>query len=136
MTRFLPILLAFSLRGCTLCPTAEQGAKYAQVNFERLADSIRVEEGNNPRWLYGVHHASRKPLGEPEARKRCLSICKRNHVLWASGDAKTGFVAFLATHYCPANAKSWQKNVEWLYFNRAVPRENRRYCAASAHPKS
>ena len=85
------------------------------MDFERLASSIRVEEGANPRWLYGVHHASQKPLGETEARNRCIVNCKRVWRVWdAAGRPETYLIA-LSRVYCPKNAQSWHNNVKSIY---------------------
>jgi hypothetical protein len=85
------------------------------MDFDRLASSIRVEEGNNPNWLYGVHHASQKPLGESEARNRCIVTCKRVWRVWDAAGRQNDYFKALSQVYCPVNAKSWERNVKYLY---------------------
>ena len=85
------------------------------MNAGRLADAIRIEEGNNPRWLYGIHHKGSAPLSEPEARKRCLATIAHAQRDWSGrGD----FIAFLASRYCPVNHISWANNVRRIYASK------------------
>ena len=82
------------------------------INEQRLADAIRIEEGNNPHWLYGIHHKGTIPLTEPEARGRCINTIKHaEREFSGSGN----FIEFLSLRYCPANNKSWAHNVSKLY---------------------
>ena len=88
------------------------------MDFDRLASAIRVEEGANPRWLYGVHHKSHKPLGEAEARNRCIATCKSVWRVWDNAGRKNSYFTELGRSYCPVNSASWSKNVKWIYENK------------------
>ena len=85
------------------------------MDFDRLADAVRVEEGANPRWLYGVHHASQRPLGESEARNRCIVTCKRVWRVWDAAGRTNSYYRALSEVYCPLNSKSWERNVKSIY---------------------
>jgi hypothetical protein len=102
------LILAFALKGCELAPAA-------QIDFNRLADSIRIEEGKNPHWFYGIHHASQNHLSEAKARNRCVALCEREYALWEQRGRKGSYFRSLSRVYCPLNAESWRKNVEQLY---------------------
>jgi hypothetical protein len=81
----------------------------AHIYFEALADSIRIAEGNNPRWLYGVHHPDQSaPLTETEARHRCLNTIRH---AWRDWNRQGSFINFLAGRYCPGNRLNWSNNV-------------------------
>jgi hypothetical protein len=109
------IALAIFLSSCHPVP--------AQVNPERLADAIRIEEGSNPSWLYGIHHHGSYPLKEPEARKRCLQTISHARKDWnGQGD----FVVFLSRRYCPVNWKSWSTNVKRIYETNNIESQSRR----------
>lgn len=101
------------IAGCILAMS--QVSKAASYDFERLADAIKIEEGNNPNWLYGVHHSSPEPLSEPEARRRCVKTCKRVYAQWECGNKKKDFVTYLGLLYCPLNAANWSKNVSRIF---------------------
>ena len=75
---------------------------------DQLADSIRIEEGNNPHWLYGIHHQGKNPLSEVEARRRCLETIRHYRTLEE-----------LSAHYCPANRVSWLRNVRSILKHHA-----------------
>lgn len=95
----------------------------AEIEPERLADAIRVEEGNNPSWLYGIHHHGSYPLTEKEARKRCLQTISHARKDWnGQGD----FIVFLSRRYCPVNWKSWSTNVKVIYEKYNTENQNRR----------
>ena len=90
----------------------------AQVDFERLADAVRVAEGNNPRWLYGIHHKHPKPLGEAEARGRCIVTLRHAERDWRLSGSKLAYLDYLSRRYCPKNHVSWHRNVKKLYFSQ------------------
>ena len=96
------IILSLLFQGCEPCPIPAQ-------SVEQIADAIRVAEGNNPRWLYGVHHQGKTPLAEPEARKRCLTILRLNQKLCPPGQ---DFIHFLAPIYCGGDWRQWERNVK------------------------
>jgi hypothetical protein len=81
-----------------------------------LLDAIKVAEGQNPRWWYGIHHPDTpRPLCEPEARHRCLNTIRHAERDWNhTGD----FVDFLSLRYCPVNHKQWSVNVHKLLKNK------------------
>jgi hypothetical protein len=111
MTRFLPILLAFSLRGCTPCPAAG-------VDFNRLAQTIyRAEGGNKTRFAYGVERIGRDgkryPYPSAIAKSKCLETCRGAHKRWIKSGCKGDFIEFLGKTY--AQDPLWGKKVKWLY---------------------
>jgi hypothetical protein len=97
-------------------------ANVQAVDVNRLASAIRAEEGANPRWLYGVHHKSQKPLGEAEARNRCIATCQRVWRVWDNAGRKNSYWKALSKVYCPLNAKSWEKNVKSIYEHKKINR--------------
>ena len=79
------------------------------TGFNPLADAIRRAEGNNPHWLYGIHHpGTTAPLSETEARRRCLNTIRHAFNDWRG---QGSFVHFLSLRYCPANHAQWESNV-------------------------
>ena len=82
---------------------------------DQLANAIRIEEGNNPHWLYGIHHKGSAPLTEAEARKRCLQTIAHAQRDFRQGD----FISFLSARYCPANSNSWSRNIKLLIKNES-----------------
>ena len=68
---------------------------------DQIANAIRIEEGSNPRWLYGIHHKGSQPLSDTIARQRCLATIRHHKDL-----------ATLAKVYCPYNSASWLRNVQ------------------------
>ena len=104
-----PILAAIIfialLSGCEPCMAA-------QIDEQKLADAIRIEEGNNPHYFYGVHHKGTTPLTEPESRRRCIETIRHaERDFSGSGN----FITFLSLRYCPVNHQSWAYNVRKLY---------------------
>ena len=85
----------------------------APIDENRLLAAIRVEEGCNPHFWYGIHHAGSQPLPESEARRRCLNTIRHAERDFRGGD----FITFLSHRYCPANQQSWNANVHRLYFS-------------------
>lgn len=85
------------------------------LDEQRLATAIRHAEGDNPRWLYGIHHRSTMALGESEARKRCIATIEHAQARWRSAANGTPYLEWLARAYCPLNAQTWLKNVTWFY---------------------
>jgi hypothetical protein len=103
-----PLLAAALLLTLSGCEPAYAGI----INEQKLADAIRIEEGNNPHYFYGVHHKGTTPLTEPEARRRCINtIRSAERDFSGSGN----FITFLSLRYCPANHQSWASNVSKLY---------------------
>jgi hypothetical protein len=88
--------------------------------FDRLADAIKVAEGCNPHYWYGVHHAGQTPLAEPEARRRCLHILRRE---WLRCPAHTDFIHFLAPTYCGGDWKQWERNVREIMYKQGKERK-------------
>jgi hypothetical protein len=85
------------------------------LDEQRLATAIRHAEGDNPRWLYGIHHRSTIALGESEARARCLETIEANKARWQRAANKLPYLEWLSRAYCPLNSQTWLKNVRWFY---------------------
>ena len=99
----LILVIVLSLRGCELCPAAQT------PDFERIADAIKIAEGSNPHWWYGVHHKGKTPLAEPEARRRCINTLRG---LWNHCPDGQDFISFVAPVYCGGDERRWERNVK------------------------
>ena len=88
----------------------------ASVDANRLADAIKVAEGN--RHPYGI--LSVKVKDEADARRICLNTIRNNQKRFGNvSDAD--FILKMADRYCPKKSDplgnaNWKRNVSALYF--------------------
>lgn len=94
----------------------------ASMDFERLAEAIRLAEGNSN---YGIL----KHYKHTSYRQACINTCQHSYLEWVktSPRAEKGhrmtFLAFLSRRYAPRHVlndpndlnKNWLGNVEYFY---------------------
>lgn len=86
-----------------------------EPDYRRLADSIRLAEGNQN---YGLE-ARWEAIGY---RKKCIMVCKRYYEQWASKGKPGGYLEYLSKRYCPLNHRIWLSNVRYYYEGRGSAR--------------
>ena len=100
-----PIIIAIMFLACSA--SAKQ-----QINFERLADVIKIHE-NSIKFPYGCHRKiNGKFVGYPEpiARQKCINLCKK---VYSNLDGTGNYFQRLNKIY--AEDKQWWKSVEKKY---------------------
>jgi len=90
-----------------------------QINDGKIADAIKVAEGQNPHWWYGVHHKGKEHLSEPAARAKCIAIINREYANFQSQSANADFIDFLAPTYCGGDWRRWELNVKSIMRRQA-----------------
>lgn len=97
-----------------------------EINVKRLADAIKVEEGNrHPYGIKSVHCSS-----ESDCRSVCIKTIKHQFKNFTKSH-QTGienFINYLAKIYDAGDSrdeqKRWIVNVELIYFNKSLSRNN------------
>ena len=100
------IFVILALAATTVC--------HGQANAGKIADAIKVAEGQNPHWWYGVHHPGKEHLSEPVARAKCLAVISREYARFQHQSTNADFIDFLAPTYCGGDWRRWESNVKLI----------------------
>lgn len=93
-------------------------ADYTPNDFPRIADAIyKAEGGVRASKPYGI--LSVKVKNKDHARKICLNTIRNNYTRWLEAGAKSDFIFYLGSIYCPAahdkkGNSVWAKNVNYF----------------------
>jgi len=117
---------------------------------EELADGIRVAEGVNSHYPYGITapgHKDKARDNEPYARRICLATIRNNRIRWAKADKRRypTYLPFLADRYVMTgqtselarrNRLNWMRNiVATVEKQRAAQRARSQPRASGASPR-
>lgn len=82
-----------------------------QIDYNKICSSIKIAEGSNPHWWYGIHHKGSQALSESESRHRCLTTLTNCHTKWIASGMTNSYIDFTSRIYCGTNHVVWAKNV-------------------------